>query len=190
MNFFDGYLGLVVNATPGLAVEASGGGYARQTVTFLPSGDGRQTFAQSSSYSFGLASDDWGLVTGLALFSTTGSDELPLVSWAIPPRTVSAGQTLSVSAPVLRLRSDGYFPEGATVGMADTGADVVATRAVCLRSGVLLSATATNGAASLSLSELNGALSQLMQGLPQSDPGDGVSLWCNANLLALSTKSS
>ncbi|WP_254454731.1 hypothetical protein [Acetobacter estunensis] len=95
-----------------------------------------------------------------------------------------------MSAPVLRLRSDGYFPEGATVGMADTGADVVATRAVSLRSGVLLPATATNGAASLSLSELNGALSQLMQGLPQSDPGDGVSLWCNANLLALSTKSS
>ncbi|WP_254454732.1 hypothetical protein [Acetobacter estunensis] len=64
VNFFDGYLGLVVNATPGLAVEASGGGYARQTVTFLPSGDGRQTFAQSSSYSFGLASDDGGWLRG------------------------------------------------------------------------------------------------------------------------------
>lgn len=197
VSFFKGYLGLLVNAPTDIAQEASGSGYSRQGISFTATGDGRRVLAISSSYSFGYAVGNWGLVTGLALFIDNTTDAQPLIAWPVSPVTVTDGQTYTVSSDDLSLlvQMDGFFAPQVIIGVTASGANVITRQPVALIDGVLnpalstSSGSSTNGTGNLSVSQLGQLLSQLMQTLPKSDPGDGTSLWCNANLLSISVKS-
>lgn len=196
MTFFKGYLGLLVIGPAAVAMEATGGGYARQAVAFTPLGDGRRTLSVSQSCSFGYATTSWGCVTALALYADNMATSEPLVAWAVSPRTVSVGQTYSVPAEYLSLliQREGFFSTHEQIGTTESGTGLIARQPISVSAGVMSPAmtgsTATSGSHSttLTLSQLNQVLSQLMQGLPTSDPGDGTSLWLNANLLSISVK--
>nr|WP_194299885.1 hypothetical protein [Acetobacter conturbans] len=188
-------MGLLVSAPVSVALEATGAGYTRQSIAFTATGDGRRTLSVSPSCSFGYATASWGLITGLALFVDNTADAQPLIAWSVPPRSIATGQTYSVSSDALSLlmQTDGFFSSGDRVGMSDSGAEIIARQPVAISHGILTAAVggsaAASGEGSVTISQLNLTLSQLLQGLPTTDPGDGTSLWLNANLLALSTKS-
>lgn len=195
MSFFKGYLGLLTTSPVRIAPELSAGGYSRQKIAYTASGDGRRVLPVSPSCSFGYATENWGTVTGVALFADAIADTQPLIAWSMTPRTVTPGQTYTLSSSVLSLvfRSDRFFAPGDILGISGNDTEIVARQPVSIADGVLapgLSATgAASGTSGLTLSALQQALSELMQTLPTSDPGDGTSLWSNANLLALSSKS-
>ena len=96
MEFFKGYLGLLVTGAAAVAMETTGGGYTRQAIEFTPLGDGRRTLSVSQSCSFGYATTAWGSVTALALYADNTATSEPLVAWSVSPRTISEGQTYSV----------------------------------------------------------------------------------------------
>lgn len=197
MSFFKGYLGLLVTGPAAVAMETAGGGYARQPIAFTSLGDGRRTLSVSQSCSFGYATTDWGSVTALALYADNTATSEPLVAWSVSPRTISVGQTYSVASEYLSLliQREGFFSANDQIGTTESGTALIARQPVSISAGVMTPAmagsTSTSGSdgGSLTLSQLNQVLSQLMQGLPTSDPGDGTSLWLNANLLSLSVKS-
>uniref|UniRef100_UPI0030CB4394 phage tail fiber protein n=1 Tax=Acetobacter sicerae TaxID=85325 RepID=UPI0030CB4394 len=180
-----------------VAMETAGGGYARQSIAFTSLGDGRRTLSVSQSCSFGYATTDWGSVTALALYADNTATSEPLVAWSVSPRTISVGQTYSVASEYLSLliQREGFFSANDQIGTTESGTALIARQPVSISAGVMTPAmagsTSTSGSDgdSLTLSQLNQVLSQLMQGLPTSDPGDGTSLWLNANLLSLSVKS-
>lgn len=180
-----------------VAMETAGGGYARQPIAFTSLGDGRRTLSVSQSCSFGYATTDWGSVTALALYADNTATSEPLVAWSVSPRTISVGQTYSVASEYLSLliQREGFFSANDQIGTTESGTALIARQPVSISAGVMTPAmagsTSTSGSdgGSLTLSQLNQVLSQLMQGLPTSDPGDGTSLWLNANLLSLSVKS-
>ncbi|MFT8806112.1 MAG: hypothetical protein ABF876_16395 [Acetobacter aceti] len=180
-----------------VAMESSGGGYARQAIAFTPLGDGRRTLSVSQSCSFGYATTDWGAVTALALYTDNTATSEPLVAWSVSPRTISVGQTYSVPAEYLSLliQREGFFSVNDQIGTTESGTALIARQPVSVYAGIMTPAMAGNsstsgsGSGTFTLSQLNQLLSQLMQGLPTSDPGDGTSLWLNANLLSISIKS-
>lgn len=193
LQFFVGYLGLVAGGTVTLATEISDTAYSRRPVTFASLGDGRLTVQESSSYSFGPAATDWGLVTGVGLFADGMTASSPLVTWAVHPTQIRAGQTYVVPPASLSLliREQGYRAAGDVLGVTVNGADIVATQAVLLNNSALTavssSTTSTDsGSTGMTLTQLNALLAQLMRNLPTQDPVDGTSLWNNAGLLALS----
>ncbi|OUJ12767.1 hypothetical protein [Acetobacter sp. DsW_063] len=187
MDFFVGYLGLIVGGPPETGLEASGAGYARRPVVFGALGDGSRSAATSLSYSFGVAEADWGVVTGLALYPDALASSSPVAVWGTRPRHVPTGTTFLVPSASLSLliHARGICPAGETLGQASDGGAVIAGQTVSILDGVLAVAAT---AAAMTMSQLSSLLSQLMRALPTSDPGDGASLWSNANLLAVSVK--
>jgi hypothetical protein len=177
-------------------METTGGGYARQAMDFTSPGDGRRTLSVSQSCSFGYATTDWGSVTALALYTDNTATSEPLVAWSVSPRTVSVGQTYSVPAECLSflIQREGFFSTNDQIGTTESGTALIARQPVSISAGVMTpamtgtSSAAGSGSGVPTLSQMNQVLSQLMQGLPTSDPGDGTSLWLNANLLSISTK--
>nr|WP_242011310.1 hypothetical protein [Acetobacter fallax] len=185
-------MGLVSGGPSALADEVSAGGYARLPVSFTSPGDGRRTVAVSSAYSFGLATEDWGLVTGLALYATLTPGGSPVATWSVQPVTVSAGHTYTVPVGALSLliETQQVFAEGDVLGVSAEGAGIIAGQTLSVVDGVVIPVCGGDSdSGSLTIAQLNTALVQLMQSLPQDDPGDGQSLWVNSNLLAISQKS-
>ncbi|NHN83923.1 hypothetical protein GOB93_04605 [Acetobacter musti] len=193
MPFFVGFMGLVIDGPADIASEASGDGYVRQPVSFTSPGDGRLTRAISSSYSFGLATEDWGLVTGIRIYSSLIADASPVASWGVRPKMIAAGQTYTVPVEALSLliETREVFAADDILGLTADGAEVIAGQTLSIVDGVLMLASASgggDGSGALTLAQLNVMMSQLLQSLPQDDPGDGTSLWLNSDLLALSQK--
>ncbi|GBR07749.1 hypothetical protein [Acetobacter oeni] len=192
MAFFTGYMGLVAGGPASIANEVSAGGYARLPVSFSSPGDGCLTVAASSSYIYGLATEDWGLITGIAIYSGTTPDESPVATWAVRPRSLSLGQTYTVPLAALSLLIEprAFFDDGDVLGVTAGGADIIAGQPLMFTDGVLTPASdGSSSSGSLTLAQLSTLVSELMQSLPEDDPGDGTSLWVNSGLLAISRSS-
>lgn len=86
--------------TGSLTAEVSGGGYARQTITFSATGD---TASNSATFEFPVATADWGSISHVGIFEN-GVDTMlfhpPLVDDADNPitKTVSKGDALRFQA--------------------------------------------------------------------------------------------
>lgn len=86
---------LVVPSDAGGGTEVSGGGYARQEVTF--GADVGIKVSNSAAIFFPKATADWGNVAGYAFFdAVSGGNQLGQGSFSTP-RTVLTGDTLSIA---------------------------------------------------------------------------------------------
>lgn len=184
LQFFVGYLGLMTKASSGGA-ELGDKGYARQPVCFRMSRKGRMSLHLSRRPIFGRAEKDWGYVSALALFTDADPSSRPLLSWDIVPEYVSDDQCFMPSDESLTLKISvcGLQATDNVVGRTAEGGDVVVGRSLMIEGGSIRLKTDT---VDLSATTLKSMLTTLLRSLPDEDPGDGVSLWSNAGLLALS----
>ena len=83
----------------------------------------------------------------------------------------------------LKISACGLQATDNVVGRTAEGGDVVVGRSLMIEGGSIRLKTDT---VDLSATTLKSMLITLLRSLPDEDPGDGVSLWSNAGLLALS----
>jgi hypothetical protein len=101
---------LTVPTEEGAGTEVSGGGYARQSVTFsepAADGSGKSSISNLAAITFPTAISGWGTVQAVAIHDSASAGNMLQYVALASPKEIVAGTTLSFVAGELTITADG-----------------------------------------------------------------------------------